>query len=156
MPAGVPWQKKPIASASDRMKMVQLAVVGLDVEVSDYEINRLEPSYAIESAKMLHRDFPGAKITWIIGSDALPNLHTWRDIEELTEIIDFLVIHRPGYSINTLDIDPKVRWSALEIPALDISATEVRLALSQGRDVSTLIPANVAGYITEKGLYGAA
>jgi nicotinate-nucleotide adenylyltransferase len=156
VPAGDPWQKKPHASKEDRLEMTRLAIKGMKVEVEDCEILRSGPSYAIDTAKLLINRNPHAKHTWIIGSDALLNIGTWHKIDEVRTLIDFLVINRPGHVIDASKVHPEVRWSSIEITALDISATEVRAALASGRDVAHLIPIEVHRYITEKRLYGAA
>lgn len=136
--------------------MTRLATKGMKVEVEDCEISRSGPSYAIDTAKLLINRNPHAKYTWIIGSDALLNIGTWHKIDEVRTLIDFLVINRPGHVIDASKVHPEVRWSSIEITALDISATEVRAALASGRDVAHLIPIEVHRYITEKRLYGAA
>ena len=156
IPAGTPWQKEPRASKEDRLAMTRLGVTGLKVEVNDCEVLRSGPSYAIETATQLRIQHPDAKFTWIIGSDALMNLATWHKFEELVKLVEFLVIKRPGHVIDASQVHAEVRWSAIEIAALEISATEVRAALASGGDVSHLIPKDVHRYITEKRLYGAA
>lgn len=133
-----------------------LALDGFKVEVSDCEISRPGPSYAIDTAKEISLKYPGATLTWIIGSDALSNLDTWKDIEELARIVEFLVIVRPGAEINNINVGHGIRWNSLEIGALDISSTEVREAMSSGKGFSQLVPTLVGQYIREKGLYGAA
>ncbi len=136
--------------------MVIQALQDLKVEVSDCEISRPGPSYAIDTAREILLKHPGATLTWVIGSDALPNLDTWKDIEELARIVEFLVIVRPGNGLNKIDVGAGVRWTSLEVGALDISSTEVREAMGSGRDFSQLVPTLVGQYIREKGLYGAA
>ena len=126
------------------------------VEVSDCEISRPGPSYAIDTAKEISHKYPSSTLTWIIGSDALANLDTWKDIKELARIVEFLVIVRPGSGLNKKDVGAEIRWTSLEVGALDISSTEVREAMSSGKDFSQLVPTFVGQYIRENGLYGAA
>lgn len=156
IPAGDPWQKRPVASKSDRLFMTKLALKDLRAEVDDYEVSRAEPSYAIDTIKHLKEKFPEVSFTWVIGSDALGNLHTWKDIDSLAKEITFLVIKRPGHFIASESVHPGVNWKEIEISALDISATKIRVAISEGRDVRQWVPENVLSYIKEKGLYGAA
>ncbi len=136
--------------------MVIQALQDLKVEVSDCEITRPGPSYAIDTAREISLKYPGSRLTWIIGSDALPNLDTWKDIQELARIVEFLVIVRPGSEIKNIHVEHGIRWNSLEVGALDISSTEVREAMGSGRDFSQLVPTLVGQYIREKGLYGAA
>jgi len=156
IPAGDPWQKEMHASKADRLAMTRIALKGLRVVVDDCEMSRTGPSYAIDTAKHLIDNEPEAQYTWIIGSDALQNIATWHMLEELTKIVDFLVIIRPGHAIEAANVHADVKWSSIEIEALDISATAIRHLLAEGQDVSHLIPKEVHRYIIEKGLYGAA
>ena len=156
IPAGDPWQKEMHASKLDRLAMTQIALKGIRVDVDDCEVSRTGPSYAIDTAKHLIDSEPQARYTWIIGSDSLQNIATWHRLEELTNIVDFLVIIRPGHAIEAANVHAEVKWSSIEIEALDISSTAVRHLLAEGRDVSHLIPQEVHRYIIEKRLYGAA
>ena len=156
VPAGDPWQKKPIADKSDRFSMAQLALEGFEVDIEDFEIKRTEPSYAIDTISFLKTKYPETSFTWIVGSDALSNLQTWRDIDRLAKEITFLVVMRPGHPVDPAAVHPGVMWSEIEISALDISATEIRGALSAGRDVKQWVPEKVLSFIKEKGLYGSA
>lgn len=157
VPAGRPWQRPAIASAPDRLAMAQLAFQGDEVLVSDCEIKRQSPTYAIDTVRELKQgENADSQFSWVIGSDALSGLESWNRISELAELIDFLVIVRPGYAITGLHIPTFIRWSSIEIGALDISATEIRRALHEHRDVSAMITPSVLSYIEERGLYGAA
>lgn len=156
VPAGDPWQKNPHASKEDRLAMTRLAVKGMRIDVDDCEVSRTGPSYAIDTAKQLSIKYHDARFTWIIGSDALLSLTTWHKFEELVTLVEFLVIKRPGHEIDATKVHAEIKWSSIEIAALDISATKVRAALTSGSDVSQWIPTEVHRYITEKRLYGAA
>lgn len=161
VPAGNPWQKKPLVSAADRLEMTRLALSGLspencEVVVSDFEVMKSELSYAINTVAHLQELMSSAELTWIVGSDAVSSLKDWHQVEKLAAMVEFLVIVRPGFEVQSRLLPQEIRWSALEVGALDISATDVRQALARHEDVSGLIPTNVAGYITSKGLYGAA
>ena len=136
--------------------MVRLGVAGIEVDVDDCEVLRSGPSFAVDTAIHLKRHNSSAQFTWIIGSDALSSLPTWSRFEELVTLVDFLVIKRPGYTIDESRVNRLIKWSAIEIKALDISATQVRKALAESRDISDLVPEAVAHYIAEKRLYGAA
>jgi nicotinate-nucleotide adenylyltransferase len=155
IPAGNPWQKRPFASQSDRLTMTRLALEGIDADIEEYEINRAEPSYAIDTVLFLKEKYPETTFTWVIGSDALGNLNTWKEIDRLAKEVSFLVVTRPGHPIDPAMIYPGVNWNTIEISALDISATEIRKAIVEVRDVQQWIPEKVSAYIKEKGLYDA-
>lgn len=156
IPAGDPWQKNPNVHALLRLEMVRAALQDLAVEVSDLEVTRPGKTYAIDTVRELRKRFPVEQLTWIIGSDVVSNLATWHQIEELAKQIDFLVITRPNNQLAKSEIPEFIKYTEMEIAALDISATQVRSSLANGNDVSQLIPDSVLQIIKSKGLYGAA
>lgn len=156
IPAGNPWQKQTQVSAQDRLAMVRLALNELPIQISEIEISRNTPSFALETILELKSTNDVNRYTWIIGSDAINNISTWYEIERLAQEVDFLVINRPKAKTNTAHIPNFVKFTEIEIAALDISATRVRTALANHDDVSKLIPDTVSRFIQSKGLYGAA
>lgn len=156
VPAGNPWQKSPNASPRDRWEMTKAALSNVNVEVSDCEVKREMPSYAIDTVHDLKELNPHSTFTWIVGSDAISGLATWNRAEELARKVEFLFVIRPGHLIDESQIPTFIKWNSIEIDALDISATQVRELARSGSDFSALVPASVAKYIQEKGLYGAA
>ncbi len=134
--------------------MAKLALKNEAVTISDCEIRRAGPSYAIDTVKEIRELIPAGQYTWVIGSDAFAGLTSWERFEELTGMVEFLVVVRPGAS--DLPLISGARFESLEIGALDISATELRSRLNRGEDVGAYLPAGVLSYIKEKHLYGAA
>ncbi len=154
IPAGDPYQKSLKASGEERLSMVKSALAHEDIEISDCEIRRSGPSYAIDTVNEMKVLFPSERFTWILGSDAFAGLPTWNRFEELSKLVNFMVVKRPG-SPEPQPI-PGVESEVVEISALDISSTSIRNHLKNGEDVGDLLPASVASYIKERGLYGAA
>ena len=121
--------------------MCKLAVADLPsgikekVSISDTEINRTGPTFAIDTVEELENS--GAELFWIIGSDAYANIDKWQRTEDLQEKVSFIVIDRPGDSGDGLDIG-----------AIDISATEIR----SDSQVNGTSP-SVRKYILERKLY---
>lgn len=105
------------------------------VTVSDIEIKRNGPSYAIDTVEELEKS--GDDLFWIIGSDAYAKIDKWHRAEDLKERVSFIVIDRPGDNGDGLDIG-----------ALDISATEIR----NDSQVNGTSP-SVRKFITERKLY---
>ena len=85
-----------------------------------------------------------------LGSDAANSLPTWRNIDELMRKVQFIVIDRPGSKFAGFE-----QLQQVSIDALDLSATDVRKMIAEGKSVVDLVPAAVAAYIQENGLYGA-
>lgn len=153
VPAGSPWQRETLASPTDRLAMVKLALSDRKVTVSDCEIKRSGPTYAIDTVKELANSFSAESISWVIGSDAFASIESWHEIEALAKKVSFLVVTRPGGAV--IQAPTYIRWEIVEIAALAISATEIRAQLAAGDDCSEQLPSAVATYIRDNGLYGA-
>ena len=144
VPAGEPLLRSnaPIATPQQRRAMCQLALsdlkpeVAAKVQVNPIEVLRIGPSYAIDTVEAVRQNFPRDTIVLVIGQDAADKLEQWHRIEELRSMVEFVVIERPGYEGNGIDIG-----------ALDIAATTIREGLSA--DVSS----SVASFIRENSLY---
>lgn len=156
VPSGQPWQKSPVATKLQRFEMTQIALQDLPVQVSDIEISREGNSYAIDTVVEVKTAYDSCQVIWIAGSDVLPNLKTWHQIEKLAQMVEFLIVKRPNSKVDTAEVPSFIKFTEIEIDALDISATKVRGAIAARSDTSQLIPAKVAEFIKSKGLYGAA
>jgi len=159
IPSGIPSQKVAIASAADRLAMTKLAVsemLGSNhlYEVDDCEIKRLGPSFAIDTATEISNRYPEYEIYWIVGSDTLSTLAKWHKFEELAKIVKFLIIERPGFKPD--EYPEELKFEIREIEAKDISASEIRSQIKDGKDISNLVPKTVLEYILQNRLYGAA
>jgi nicotinate-nucleotide adenylyltransferase len=144
IPAGDPLlrQHAPIATGQQRRTMCQLAMADLPadvaakVQVNPIEILRTGPSYAIDTVEAVAQNYPGDTIVLVIGQDAAEKLEQWHRIDELRGMVEFLIIGRPGYVGNGVDIG-----------ALNVAATTIRQGLSA--EVSS----SVAAFIRENNLY---
>jgi nicotinate-nucleotide adenylyltransferase len=144
IPAGDPLlrQHAPIATGQQRRTMCQLALADLSadvaakVQVNPIEILRTGPSYAIDTVEAVAQNYPGDTIVLVIGQDAADKLEQWHRIDELRSMVEFLIIGRPGYAGNGVDIG-----------ALNVAATTIRQGLSA--EVSS----SVAAVIRENNLY---
>ena len=156
IPAGDPWQKNPKVPGEYRFEMTQIALNELPVKVIDLEIKRNGPTYALDTYQELKAMYGEQDFIWIIGSDVINSLSTWHEIERLAESVEFLVVKRPHSKVDVTNVPAFVKYSEIEVNALDISATQVRNALANRGVLAGLIPDNVAQFIKSKGLYGAA
>ena len=144
VPAGEPLLREnaPIATAQQRRTMCQLALADLPaavankVQVNPIEVLRIGPSYAIDTVEAVAQNFPDDTIVLVIGQDAAEKLDQWHRIDELRDMVEFLIIGRPGYSGDGVDIG-----------ALNVAATTIRQGLSA--DLSS----SVAAFIRENNLY---
>ena len=153
VPAGVQWQKTSTTSGRDRLNMLQLAVGNHPgFAVSDIDVARTGNTYSIDTLRELQAQNPHDKLFFILGSDALAGIQSWKSAEELLDFAQFVVVSRPGSELQMPPIAVGRVWS-LEIPALDISSTDFREKFGSGDDCAALIPAEVLTYIREHKLY---
>ena len=144
VPAGEPLLRNqaPHATAQQRRAMCQLALsdlptaVASKVQVNPIEVLRTGPSYAIDTVEAVAQNYPDDTLVLVIGQDAAEKLEQWHRIDELRKMVEFVVIGRPGFEGNGIDIG-----------ALDVAATSIREGLSA--DVSS----SVASFIRENNLY---
>jgi nicotinate-nucleotide adenylyltransferase len=144
VPAGMPLLREnaPLATGQQRRTMCQLALADLPaeiaskVQVNPIEILRTGPSYAIDTVEAVAQNFPDDTIVLVVGQDAAEKLDQWHRIDELREMVEFLIIARPGYTGDGVDIG-----------ALQVAATTIRQGLSA--EVSS----SVAAFIRENNLY---
>ena len=144
IPAGQPLLREgaPIATAQQRRAMCQIALADLPaeiaskVQVNPIEVLRMGPSYAIDTVEAVKQNFSDDTIVLVIGQDAAEKLDQWHRIDELRAMVEFVVIARPGYEGDGIDIG-----------ALNVAATTIREGLSA--DVSS----SVASFIRENNLY---
>ncbi|MDY4921289.1 MAG: nicotinate-nucleotide adenylyltransferase [Phascolarctobacterium sp.] len=163
IPAYVPPHKLGLdfAPAESRFAMTQLAVAEKPhFSVSDMELRRTGVSYTIDTLRELHVLHPEDKLYFIIGADSVAQLHTWHNIEEMLELTTFVAVWRPGYE-GVLDVAARhlgegVREHIimLDTPEYDISSTEIRSCIREGKSLAGLVPTAVEKYIYEHGLYG--
>ncbi len=155
MPAGDPWQKITVASPEDRYLMTAMAVADDDrFTVSRMEIDRDGPTYTVETLRLLSDELgPGARLHFIAGADAVRGFTQWHRYSEILDLARLVVVTRPGHAPQT-DL-PQDRVSVVEIPALQISSTQIRERVRQGRSIAYLVPSSVAAYIRQRRLYAA-
>lgn len=152
--ANAPWQKlgdRPISPAADRLAMVTAAVSGQPKLVpSDIEMRRGGLSYTADTLADLAAAHPQAELFVILGNDAAAGFATWERHEEVAERSTLVVVDRPG---TPTPIDDEFDWTRIDIPELEISSTELRQRVAEGRSVQYLTPPEVVAYLAERGLY---
>lgn len=180
IPNGDPPHKVPGISASDRLRMAELAVMGEPrMTVSDIEISRPGRSYMAETLEILSGREPDTKYYLICGEDMLSGLASWYRAARIFELADILAFQRKGGSERRSEIaggeSLEVKFEAeigetvrflerygarirvLETRLPDISSTALRKALAESGvkagKLSALIPKAVLSYILEHGLY---
>lgn len=152
IPAGEPWQKADlqISSAQDRLQMVDLAINDDPrFSSSDIEINRPGATYAIDTVRELLTKNRDNKYFWIVGADALAGMPTWQEFAELKKLIEIVAVNRNGIKHAEVDFE----YTFVQIPEIQISATEIRQRVKAGKPIKYLVSSQVESFITETGMY---
>ena len=165
MPAGRPWMKEgeAVADAGHRLGMLRLALEGKSVfSLSTMETERPGFTYTVDTITRL-RDSLGedTEIYFILSWGTLSRLPEWREPERLIRMCRLAVVPRPDYprpdveALNGVLPGLSGRLNIMDKPLVDISSSEVRRRVAAGLDIGWLVPAAVAEYIKEKGIYRA-
>jgi nicotinate-nucleotide adenylyltransferase len=158
VPTGAPWQKsdRKVTPAEDRYLMAVIATASNPrFWVSRVDIDRGGPTYTIDTLRDMTHQLPDADLYFITGADALADIFTWRDAEELFGMAQFVGCTRPGFTMDdaTLGKIPSDRVTIVEVPALAISSTDVRRRTMRDEPVWYLVPDGVVQYIAKHRLY---
>lgn len=162
MPAGSPAfkQGKHVTGAEDRYAMTLLATAANPAfSASRFEIDRGGVTYTVDTLRELRAHYPdNVELYFITGADAIIDIVTWRDAQDIGALATLIAATRPGYDIETAkarikasDMEFDVRY--IEIPALAVSSTNLRERVSCGKSVRYLTSESVLGYIRKNKLY---
>ena len=136
-----------VAPAELRAAMVQAAIEGEDgFEMEEVEILRGGASYTIDTVLHLRVLYPEADLFYLLGEDNLPELHTWRRVEELHRLVRMVVMARGTDG-------PAHPYITLHQRRVDISATEIRARIAKGQSIRYLVPEKVRDIIEKHQLY---
>ena len=156
VPTGqVPHQSQRIhAAAGDRLAMLRLATAARpQFAISEFELGQRGASYTIDSVRHFRQLHPGDRLFWVIGGDQLAGLHEWKGIHELTRLIEFIVLARPGHPRQPAAGIPGLRLHACAGRLAGTSSTGLRERVTRGLPLDKLVPDAVADYIVRHGLY---
>jgi nicotinate-nucleotide adenylyltransferase len=156
VPTYRPWQKdgREVTPAEDRYLMTVIATASNPrFSVSRIDIDRGGPTYTVDTLRDL-RTSRGADwdLYFITGADALAQIFTWQDAEEVVALAHFVGVTRPGHALTDPGL-PDGRVSLVEVPALAISSTDCRERIGSNLPIWYLVPDGVVQYISKRGLY---
>jgi nicotinate-nucleotide adenylyltransferase len=155
VPTGQPWQKveRQVSRAEDRYLMTVVATASNPrFSVSRVDIDRVGPTYTVDTLSDLHAALPEAALYFITGADALSQILSWRDVDRVFRYAHFVGVTRPGYELGD-DHLPAGVATLVEVPAMAISSTDCRERVAHGRPVWYLVPDGVVQYISKRNLY---
>ena len=161
MPAGDPPHKPRVTDKADRMAMARLAAAahpGLDA--SDLEIRRKGTTYTVDTLSALSVDRPDVQWTYIVGADTINVLDTWREFPRVARLCSFAAVSRPGCDGELARLRAQAiaacygtRVDMLPVTGPALSSTQIRARVAVGEDIRDSVPAPVADYIRDHGLY---
>jgi len=151
-----------LAPGADRLEMVRRGVADDPLfEASDLDLTRGGVSYTVESLRALHARYPDAHLFFIIGGDALRELSRWYKIDEILTLCDVITVLRPGVALaldEALEPFPeaareRLRRHTIQGRTCEVSSSEIRRRIAEGRSIRYLVCPEVEAYIRERGLY---
>ncbi|HVP35612.1 MAG TPA: nicotinate-nucleotide adenylyltransferase [Terriglobales bacterium] len=147
-------ENNPISSAKDRLKMVKIAIRdNPDFLVSDLELKRGGKSYTIDTLTLFRKLYKESKLFFLLGSDAIDELPTWKKPEQIFRKVKVAIALRPRFD----NLDPENRFvkKSLVVPinGLDISSSQIREKVRKRKSLKYLVPMEVEKFIRSHKLY---
>jgi nicotinate-nucleotide adenylyltransferase len=156
VPTGQPWQKSDrlVSSPEDRYLMTVIATAADErFSVSRADVDRTGPTYTVDTLRDIRAELGEEHdYSFITGADALGDILSWREPEEVLRLAHLVGVTRPGHVLADPGLAPG-RVTLLEIPALAISSSDIRARVSQGDPIRYLVTPGVEAYIAKVGLY---
>ena len=151
----------PVTIGSHRVEMLKLAFEGMErLKISDYELNKDEVSYTINTLNEFKKKYAGSEIWFLLGTDALLKIELWKNAKELLTQFNLVVGSRLGYKeeeldrqISHLEQTYMTRIHKITNKRLNISSTEIKKRIRQGKPLDKLVPLAVERYINQHALY---
>ena len=155
VPAGEPWQKgeRVVTDGRTRVETVRSAIKGIPYfQLDDREVHRQGPSRSIDTVRELRSE--GHDPVLIIGADSARNFTSWFEWESLLELCELAVVPRHGDESRTISPAVMAKATWLDMPAMEISSTDIRSRINAGMPYRFLVPEEVRAIIQAEGLYG--
>ncbi len=150
-----PWQKlgsREITPGIDRLAMVEAAVGDVEgLEASGIELDRGGMSYTADTLAQLLAADPMLDLHVILGSDAAVGLPGWERADEVRALATIVVVERTGTGEG--EPPPGWSWVRVEVPRLEVSSTDLRARVADGRPLDYLLTPEVIATIGRRGLY---
>lgn len=163
LPAGSPPHKTgaEISTGKQRAEMLEFAIAGHEaLLVNRMELDREGKTYTVDTLRQLHAEHPEDELFFIIGGDSLTDLPTWREPEVIAELATIVAVNRgdrplPGRDNLKKHLGEKIaaRVELVTMPGIDLSSTDIRRRIREGKSIRYMVPRAVEVYIAEHGLY---
>lgn len=158
IPAASPPHKSgaTITDTKHRVAMLELAIAGHpSFKLSRLELERTGPSYTVETLREVRESHPDVEIFLLLGGDSIRDFTTWREPKEIARLAALVAVNRGTAELADIPTDivaPEGRRD-VHMPAIDISASDLRQRVATGRGIRYLVPRAVELYIQQHGLY---
>jgi nicotinate-nucleotide adenylyltransferase len=163
VPAGQPWLKQDsdISPGEHRLEMIRLAIApNAFFRASTVDLERPGPSYTVDTLAALKRELgQEANLYFILGLDALAGLPTWKEPQKIVELCHLVAAkRRKAMDLDLESLERSIpgissRVIILDNPLIDISSSEIRHRVAEGKSIHEVVPEAVERYIREEGLY---
>jgi len=165
IPAAVPphKQSRERASGKARLEMLELALAGNEhLRACSLEIDRGGVSYTVETLAAIAGQQPQASLFLLLGADSLLDLPSWREPERICNLALPVIVHRGGAAAPDLSVLAplvaperleEIRAAQVQMPLMDLSSTDLRQRVAEGRSLRFRTPRAVEKYIEAQGLY---
>jgi nicotinate-nucleotide adenylyltransferase len=154
--------QEQVVDASHRLEMVRLSVAGDErLQACDIEVKREGVSYTIDTVRDLQKFYPDARLFLIVGMDTLLDLYRFREAQAIVESCEVITVQRPGCEERPSPAElhfPEAVANRLIKNIIrgrwcDISSTEIRQRVADGRPIRYWVPLAVEEYIRKHRLY---
>ena len=137
-----------------RSEMVELAVSGNDRLAGEYyEAQRGGVSFTVDTLRHLRERQPGDGLFLLMGADTFNEFHLWKEPEAITALATIAVAERPGAPLGLAAHPYGAMARTFPMPLVDVSSTDIRRRIREGRSIRYLVPWTVEVFIAAQGLY---
>ncbi len=134
-----------------RLHLVRLATEEDNrIKASDIEFSLPKPSYTVNTLAWLDEKHPSHQFSIIMGSDSFQNIRKWKNYEVILKNYPIYIYPRPGFEVS---IPPGADIHLVKAPLLEISATQAREYIRQGKSARYMVPEKVLEEIEKGGYY---
>lgn len=161
VPAAIPPHKQDLAisTAKTRCDMIEFGIAGNpQFKLSRLELDRPGLSYTVTTLERIRDEDPTRELFLLVGADSIRDLPTWRQPDRIQQLATIVAVNR-GRAAPTESqrqaLQPTVadRIQFVGMPGIDISATDIRQRVFDGRSIRYLVPRAVESYILQQRLY---
>lgn len=162
VPAATPPHKttKDISPGENRAEMLELAIAGHShFRVDRRELDREGYSYTVDTLTDIHDFAPSHELFLLLGGDSIVDFENWREPVKILQFATLVGVNRGRAPLDLTSFRRRFgeageqRLLCIEMPAMDVSATDIRKRVREGRSIRFMTPRSVEEYINEHGLY---